>query len=72
MFFNLHVSNSVANGQIQTRGRSNAFDSTLPLIEPLDVSPASIAQSVERPLSELEVVGSNPAAAPYQRCKQWY
>ena len=30
---------------------------------------ASIAQLVERPLSEQEVVGSNPAAAPYQRCK---
>ena len=30
---------------------------------------ASIAQLVERPLSEREVVGSNPAAAPYQRCK---
>ena len=33
---------------------------------------ASIAQLVERPLSELEVVGSNPAAGPYQRCKKWY
>ena len=33
---------------------------------------ASIAQLVERPLSEREVVGSNPAAAPYQRCKKWY
>ena len=33
---------------------------------------ASIAQLVERPLSEWEVVGSNPAAAPYQRCKKWY
>ena len=32
----------------------------------------SIAQLVERPLSEREVVGSNPAAAPYQRCKKWY
>ena len=31
-----------------------------------------IAQLVERPLSEREVVGSNPAAAPYQRCKKWY
>ena len=31
---------------------------------------ASIAQLVERPLSEREVVGSNPAAAPYQRCKK--
>ena len=30
---------------------------------------ASIAQLVERPLSEREVVGSNPAYAPYQRCK---
>ena len=30
---------------------------------------ASIAQLVERPLSEREVMGSNPAAAPYQRCK---
>ena len=30
---------------------------------------ASIAQLVERPLSEREVVGSNPSAAPYQRCK---
>ena len=30
---------------------------------------SSIAQLVERPLSEREVVGSNPAAAPYQRCK---
>ena len=30
---------------------------------------ASIAQLVERPLSEGEVVGSNHAAAPYQRCK---
>ena len=29
-----------------------------------------IAQLVERPLSELKVVGSNPAAAPYQRCKK--
>ena len=29
---------------------------------------ASIAQLVERPLSEREVVGSNPAASPYQRC----
>ena len=33
---------------------------------------ASIAHLVERPLSEREVVGSNPAAAPYQRCKKWY
>ena len=33
---------------------------------------ASIAQLVERPLSEREVVGSNPTAAPYQRCKKWY
>ena len=33
---------------------------------------ASIAQLVERPLSEREVPGSNPAAAPYQRCKKWY
>ena len=33
---------------------------------------ASIAQLVERPLSEREVVGSNHAAAPYQRCKKWY
>ena len=33
---------------------------------------ASIAQLVERPLLEREVVGSNPAAAPYQRCKGWY
>ena len=33
---------------------------------------ASIAQLVERPLFEREVVGSNPAAAPYQRCKKWY
>ena len=32
--------------------------------------PASIAQLVERPLLEREVVGSNPAAAPYQRCKK--
>ena len=30
---------------------------------------ALIAQLVERPLSEREVVGSNPVAAPYQRCK---
>ena len=30
---------------------------------------ASIAQLVERPLLEREVVGSNHAAAPYQRCK---
>ena len=29
-----------------------------------------IAQLVERPLSEREVVGSNPATAPYQRCKK--
>ena len=36
------------------------------------ISTASIAQLVERPLSEREVVGSNPAAAPYQRCKKWY
>ena len=28
-----------------------------------------IAQLVERSLSEQEVVGSNSAAAPYQRCK---
>ena len=28
-----------------------------------------ITQLVERPLSEREVVGSNPAATPYQRCK---
>ena len=27
----------------------------------------SIAQLLERPLSEREVVGSNPAATPYQR-----
>ena len=33
---------------------------------------ASIAQLVERPLSEREVVGWNPAAAPYQRYKKWY
>ena len=33
---------------------------------------ASIAQLVERPLSEREVVGSNPAPAPYLRCKKWY
>ena len=33
---------------------------------------ASIAQLVERQLSEREVVGSNPAAAPYQRFKKWY
>ena len=33
---------------------------------------ASIAQLVERPLFEREVVGSNPVAAPYQRCKKWY
>ena len=33
---------------------------------------ASIAQLVERPLSEREVVGLNPAAAPYQRCTKWY
>ena len=33
---------------------------------------ASIAQLVERPLSEREVVGSNPVATPYQRCKKWY
>ena len=33
---------------------------------------ASIAQLVERPLSEREVVGSNLTAAPYQRCKKWY
>ena len=31
---------------------------------------ASIAQLVERPLSERDVVGSNPADAPYQRCKK--
>ena len=30
------------------------------------------AQLVERPLSEREVVGSNPTVAPYQRCKKWY
>ena len=29
----------------------------------------SIAQLVERPLTEREVVSSNPGAAPYQRCK---
>ena len=29
----------------------------------------SIAQLVELPLSEREVVGSNPVAAPYQTCK---
>ena len=28
-----------------------------------------IAQLVERPLLEREVLGSNPVAAPYQRCK---
>ena len=33
---------------------------------------ALIAQLVEHLLSEREVVGSNPAAAPYQRCKKWY
>ena len=33
---------------------------------------ASIAQLVERPLLEREVVGLNPAAAPYQRCTKWY
>ena len=33
---------------------------------------ASIAQLVERPLSEQEVVGLNPTVAPYQRCKKWY
>ena len=33
------------------------------------INTASIAQLVERPLSEREVVGSNPAAAPYKRCK---
>ena len=38
----------------------------------LFVYTASIAQLVERLLSEREVVGSNPAAAPYQRCKKWY
>ena len=38
----------------------------------LSLDTASIAQLVERPLSEREVVGSNPAAAPYQRCKKWY
>ena len=38
----------------------------------LTPSAALIAQLVERPLSEREVVGSNPAAAPYQRCKKWY
>ena len=31
---------------------------------------ASIAQLVECPFSEREVVGSNPAAAPYHRCKK--
>ena len=31
-----------------------------------------IAQLIECPLSEWEVVGSNPAAAPDQRCKRWY
>ena len=30
-----------------------------------------IVQLVERPISEWEVVGSNPGA-PYQRCKNWY
>ena len=29
----------------------------------------TIAQLVELPLSELEVVDSNPKTAPYQRCK---
>ena len=33
---------------------------------------ALIAQLVERPLSEQEGVGSNPVAAPYQRCNKWY
>ena len=33
---------------------------------------ASIAQLVERPLSEREVMGLNPVAVPYQRCKIWY
>ena len=32
----------------------------------------SIAQLVGCPLSEPEVMGSNPVAAPYQRCKNWY
>ena len=31
---------------------------------------ASIGQLVERPLSEQEASGSNPAAAPYQRYKK--
>ena len=35
-------------------------------------SAKSLAQVVERPLSKREVVGSNPVAAPYQRCKKWY
>ena len=35
-------------------------------------STASIAQKLELPLSEREVVGSNPTSAPYQRCKKWY
>ena len=39
------------------------------LIKTVYVNYVSIAQLVERPLSEREVVGSNPAAAPYQRCK---
>ena len=34
-----------------------------------NTSNASIAQLVERPLSEREVLGSNPVAAPYQRCE---
>ena len=37
--------------------------------ESIQSSIASIAQLIERPLSGREVVGSNPVAAPYQRCK---
>ena len=35
-----------------------------------DRSTASIAQLVERPLSEREVAGSNPTAAPYLRSEK--
>ena len=33
---------------------------------------ALLAQFVERPLLECEVGGSNPTAAPYQRCKKFH
>ena len=45
---------------------NKVHDTHLMLLVFLDFS---IAQLVERPLSEREVVGSNPAAAPYQIVK---